>query len=372
MILSTVTFTLTLLYSLFILKCHFEWKKIENRSEEKLISNDITVSVVIPFRNEAQNLPTLIRSLKDQNYPTANVVFIFVNDHSNDDSMEVAKNNCCNAGIENAIFLESPAESKKAAISFAVEHSHSEIIITTDSDTQMGKEWISSLVNIFSNNDTGMICGPVKLYGRKNFSGRMQEMEFYGLTGIGAASIHINKPMFCNGANLAFRRQDFNRVGGYENSLSQSGDDTQLMQKIHNVINKKIIFIKDKRSIVVTGTLTKSKDLLRQRKRWASKIPFTLSAYTILIAILAWFVHGLLLAQIIYSIINSEYFFLFLSIVIKVLIETILIKSVAEFYNEKVSWFLMLITQPLYCIYIFYIGMTAPFGKYNWKDRNVR
>ena len=40
------------------------------------------VSIVIPFRNEANNLPDLLKSLEAQNYPKDQLEFILVDDHS--------------------------------------------------------------------------------------------------------------------------------------------------------------------------------------------------------------------------------------------------------------------------------------------------
>jgi cellulose synthase/poly-beta-1,6-N-acetylglucosamine synthase-like glycosyltransferase len=56
------------------------------------------VSIIIPFRNEEDNLPALLESLKKQNY-TGMMEVIFVNDRSEDNGVGVIKNSPCNNAI---------------------------------------------------------------------------------------------------------------------------------------------------------------------------------------------------------------------------------------------------------------------------------
>ena len=46
-------------------------------------------SIVIPFRNEAENLPDLLKSIETLNYPKHLFEIIFVDDESEDNSVEI-------------------------------------------------------------------------------------------------------------------------------------------------------------------------------------------------------------------------------------------------------------------------------------------
>ena len=48
------------------------------------------VSIIVPFRNEEANLPTLLEMLKQQDYP--NIEIILANDQSTDNSLKIAEN----------------------------------------------------------------------------------------------------------------------------------------------------------------------------------------------------------------------------------------------------------------------------------------
>ncbi len=364
-----ITLCVTFLYCIFILYCYYSWNTIHDRTEKKIQPADIKVTVIVPFRNEASNLPGLIQSLKLQDFPRQNHQVILVDDHSTDASMEAAMKMCESEAMDHVVFLRSPKHSKKEAISFAVGHSTSELIVTTDADTQMGSEWLSVMVDEYSATNAALICGPVKISGAKKYSERLQEIEFCGLNAMGAAMIADDNPMFCNGANLAFNRAVFNVLKGYENSRTSTGDDTQLMMKIHRAGLGRIIFLKDRRAIVETRIIEDKSDLLHQRKRWASKIPTTLSAFTIVIASLSWLAHGLILFLMIYSMLRFDFFVLAIVIGMKSLTEIIFLKSAGRFYGLTFQAPLIVLAQPVYCLYIFYVGLVAPFSSWEWKGR---
>ena len=281
MIVFKITLCLTFLYTLFLFWSLYNWKKIRDKSNINIDAKNVKVAVVIPIRNEEMNLPLLFKSLAIQDYPKENFQIIISDDHSTDLSMEIAEKFFLENNFLNGLCLRSPKQSKKEALSFAISKTEAELILTTDADTFMGKGWISAMVTEYSNSGVLMICGPVKLRGENNFMDKLQVAEFIGLSAIGASGINAQLPMFCNGANLAFPRKIFYESGGYEKSLSFSGDDTQLMLKIHKTHPGKISFLKDSRAVVKTNVVKGKSDFLQQRRRWASKIPMTLSPFAV-------------------------------------------------------------------------------------------
>jgi cellulose synthase/poly-beta-1,6-N-acetylglucosamine synthase-like glycosyltransferase len=372
MITGIVTLILSFFYSAYLIRCFYLWSGIEDRSEKKIESSNCKVTVVVPVRNESKNLPELLRSLNNQNYSKDNFRVIVSDDHSTDDTVAVAEAFFSSNKNLNGVCISSKGLMKKSAIESAIALSNEELIVTTDADVIVDNEWIASLVNEYEKSGACMICGPVKLTGGKTFFEKIQTIEFAGLLAIGAAELSVLRPMYCNGANLAFKRELFLEVGGFENSRSASGDDTQLLMKIHKLYPDKISFLKDKRAIVKTGVVTGLAGIFNQRKRWASKIPGTLSFKTIAIASLAWLFHFMLLFQFFVSVDSGEYLFFFLSIFLKVTAEIFFLKSAGDFFSIKVPVYLIAAVQPFYWLYIFIVGLTAPFGSYKWKERSVR
>jgi cellulose synthase/poly-beta-1,6-N-acetylglucosamine synthase-like glycosyltransferase len=142
--------------------------------------------------------------------------------------------------------------------------------------------------------------------------------------------------------------------------------------KIHKNAPGKISFLKDQRAVVETMAMKKVTGFWNQRRRWASKIVYTLSAFTVSISIVAWLVHVLLFIQFLNVFIHAEILFLFLPLAMKTISEWIFLRKTGTFLNEKFSGFVIISAQLLYCLYISCIGLLAPFGKYNWKGRRLR
>ena len=372
MIIYIITISLSVFYVIFLIWCLNNWIKIKDKSHDLLTVTNIKVAVIVPARNEAENLLLLLQSLAFQTYPTENLQIIISDDHSTDGTIEVAENFCKDNNIRNVICIRSPKPSKKEAISFAVQNSEAELIITTDADTFMGNEWVSAIIQEYVSTGSYMICGPVKLCGQRSYLEKLQSMEFIGLLGIGASCIKAKLPMFCNGANLAFSKKIFDEVGGYEKSLSLSGDDTQLMLKIHGCYPGKISFLKDSRAIVQTNVVKRRSEFLQQRRRWASKIPKTLSTFTVFISVFVWLVHVLMLVYFIYALIDFNFLVLFLPFIMISVSNIFMLKAVGKFFEEEISSWLVFLSLPLYCIYIGWVGLLAPIGTYQWKGRNVR
>lgn len=372
MIIYLITFCLTLFYVVFLFWCQNNWLKIRDKSLDDLRVTNIKVAIVIAARNEEANLPILLRSLIIQSYPKENYQIIVSDDHSTDNTIKITENIFKENNIKNGKCVSSPKESKKEALTYAIRNTEAELIISTDADTTMDKDWISSMVQEYESSGAYLICGPVKLTGQNNIFEKLQSIEFTGLSGIGASGIISNLPMFCNGANLAFSKKIFDEVDGYKHSLSYSGDDTQLMLKIHKSYKGKISFLKDSRAIIQTSVIKRNSDLLEQRKRWASKIPNTLSGFTIFISVLVWLVHFFLLIYFVKALMDFNFLLLFLPFIMITVSEIVLLKSVGKFFKENIPSWLVIVVLPFYCIYIVSVGLLAPFSTYQWKGRKVK
>ena len=82
---------ITFLYLLLILWLAFGFDKVKNFKVENL-KPETKFSIIIPFRNEAKNLPELLTSIGELNYNKTHYEFIFVDDESSDNSVEIITN----------------------------------------------------------------------------------------------------------------------------------------------------------------------------------------------------------------------------------------------------------------------------------------
>jgi cellulose synthase/poly-beta-1,6-N-acetylglucosamine synthase-like glycosyltransferase len=357
----------TLMYAAFLFWCRYHWNKIQPGAERKNVN--ISIAVVVPMRNESANILSLLRSLSKQKY--SNFEVILCDDHSTDETYAIVQNWINENKSVKAKCIRSDFHSKKMALTQCIESANADLIVTTDADCIMHENWLNSIVDQYVNKGSVMIAGPVLIHPGENMFQKIQSLEYAGLVAMSAASIHAHMPMFCSGANLAFEKKAFLEVGGYTDSKSISGDDTQLMRKINDQYPGKISFLKDERAVVTTQPAEMQSDFFDQRKRWASKIPATLSSFTILIALVAWLTHVFLLLQLFSSVLNNSYELFAIFFLIKVFAEILLLQSTSEFFELKIPFVLIILIQPLYALYISVVGAIAPFAKFRWKNRPV-
>src|SRR4030066_484056 len=263
-------FLLFLLHYLFFLQRIFRGlKNITLPTSEKLPYE--FVSVIIPFRNEEENILANLKSIESQSYPTEKYELIYADDSSEDNSLELLKNNIKKNNIR---LLSVPKDfsknaHKKRAIRYGIENAKGMIIVTTDADCIHDEEWLKSLVLSFDS-VTGFVSGSVEFETDNGLFSEFQKLEFAGLVLCGAGLIGAGHPTICNAANIAYRKKVFDEVGGFKDQMNlSSGDDELLMQKVSKDSDFKVKFCFDKKSIVKTPANKTIRDFYQQRKRWA-------------------------------------------------------------------------------------------------------
>jgi cellulose synthase/poly-beta-1,6-N-acetylglucosamine synthase-like glycosyltransferase len=371
---------LVLYYTKFLLNIYFGLENLSYKVENKILSE--FVSVIVPFRNEDHNILTTYNSLISQNYPIDKYEIIFVNDSSEDNSLQILESmqNDLPSLLEKPnVFIYSVSNDylvnahKKRAIRFGIEKSKGDIIVTTDADCTHPKNWLRNLLK-FIDDETGFVSGPVEFRSNSNLFSEMQRLEFAGLVIVGAGLIGSGNPIICNAANIAYRKKAFEEVGGftYQMSLS-SGDDELLMQKIHRETNYKIMFALDKNAIVSTEANITINEFYNQRKRWASKGLFYGDKLLLVKLILIFLFYLSLIIQPVLGIFLSANFLLtfLISFLIKIFLEYLVIMKGTNLLFEPNILKPFLITEILQVPYIIVSGFMGMFGNFVWKDRKI-
>lgn len=361
-------------YIIFLLRIFFGLNNLKP-CEVDFTPSDF-VSVIIPFRNESDNILKSIRSIQTQDYPAEKIEVIFVNDFSQDDSLNKLS---ASQKPNNIKVLSVPVDfsinaHKKRAIRFGIQNAKGKIIVTTDADCVHDKSWLKSLLSCMKD-DVGFISGPVEFYSDDSFFSRLQKIEFAGLVITGAGLIGSNKPIICNAANLAYRKSAFSSVNGFNDQMNlSSGDDELLMQKIWKETDYKVKFCTNKKAIVKTDPNKTVKQFYQQRKRWASKGLFYADKLLIVKLILIYLFYVGLLAQFGLGMFHSIYFLFsfFVSFLLKITTEYLVLKKGSNilFDNSLLKPFLL--AEIIHLPYIIIAGISGAMGNFIWKDRTVK
>ncbi|MDR3667954.1 MAG: glycosyltransferase [Ignavibacteriaceae bacterium] len=334
------------------------------------------ISIIIPFRNESKKILKSLESIEKQDYPRDKFEVIYVNDFSDDDSLEILgkAEKAKNIKILSVPEEYSKYQHKKRAIRFGIENSHGSIIVTTDADCLHGVNWLRTLIGQFDS-ETGFVSGPVEFLEESTLFNRMQRLEFAGLVLTGAGLIGINEPIICNAANIAYRKKAFNEVSGfsYKHSLA-SGDDELLMQKIRKETNYKIKFCMDKGAVVKTSSNGSLNQFYQQRKRWASKGLFYSNHLLILKLIMIFLFYLSFPVQLILGIFYDPIFLFWMLVcfVIKAMMEYMILRTGSNILFNKSILKPFIPAEILHIPYILIAGISGSLGNYIWKERKIK
>lgn len=335
-----------------------------------------SLTVVIPVRNEAGNLPALLADLNRQTYHNFEV--IVADDASTDETAARARAFARTASYPLTVLAlaDDPAVAspKKRAIAQSIEQATGTLIVTTDGDCRVGPRWLESIARFQVRSEAKLVSGPVTFTTDRSVFGSLQTVEFASLIGAGAATMTQGRPTMCNGANLCYQKAIFRDVGGFA-GIDQvaSGDDELLMHKIAARYPGGVRFLKSRDAIVETGAHRSLTAFYRQRKRWAGKwrsysslFPTLLAVFvflcnlTPLLALAGWGLGlvsgGTALAIILLKLI-PEWFFL---------------GSVLLFLRKRAALWWIPATQLIYPFYVVFFGIAAQQPGVVWKGRRLQ
>jgi cellulose synthase/poly-beta-1,6-N-acetylglucosamine synthase-like glycosyltransferase len=362
----------------------YGWKKIlEFPSENK--PSEMRFSIIVPFRNEAKNLPILLTSLAKINYPGSKFEILLVNDESDDHSVAIIKTFQQNHSEFNIKILENKRTSnspKKDAISIAINSAKFEYIITTDADCLVPENWLKTYNNFILKTNNKLIAGPVALISssaentnnkQKNILRNFEELDILSLQASTAGAFGIKKAFMCNGANLCYEKNAFIEVSGFSgNDEIASGDDVFLLQKFKQK-NYKIGFLKSREAIVFTRAQRSFGNLISQRVRWASKAPAYKSLFAKFTGIIVLLMNlSLVIAAILVFFQVLPYQPILIIFLVKFNMDFVLIHSSAKFFKRKTALRSYFWSSAFYPFFSTYVAFKSLFSGFNWKGRQFK
>jgi cellulose synthase/poly-beta-1,6-N-acetylglucosamine synthase-like glycosyltransferase len=236
-----------------------------------------TIDIIIAARNEEKNIRECIISILGQEYPYEKYKITIINDQSTDNTEKIV-NELIKEYPERISILTVSERPKSIspkinALTLGIKKTNNEIILTTDADCFVTKNWLSSTIKYFSD-DVGITSGLTLYENRFAISDLLfgiQFLDFLSHTSVGAGSIGIGAVNSTNGSNMAFRRSAYTASGGFEKFENiNSGEDSLLAQRIVGTKQWKARFVASK-SFVTTFPAASWKTFLHQRMRWVGQ-----------------------------------------------------------------------------------------------------
>lgn len=353
------------IYAITIALLIYGFSKIKNYSDNGKNSDPKSnFTIIVPFRNEAENLPQLLQSFSKLNYPKNLFELILVDD----DSAQAF-----NPGIqeyrirviENSRISASP---KKDALFSAIRIITSDWIITTDADCTVHQDWLLTLDSYIQQHHPEMIAGAVAYESQNSFLEQFQQLDMASLQAATIGSFGLRKPFMCNGANFAYTKSIFTELNGFEgNDSIASGDDVFLLQKAVALFPEKVHYLKAFNNVVFTKPLNDWKSLFYQRVRWASKTGSYQSTFGKFLA-LAVFAGNCSWLLAIGGFLISGFPLWLPLLLIKCVIDYILIRKYSIYLKQRTTIY-YIAASLFYPFFSTGVAVYSMIGTYEWKGR---
>ena len=178
-------------------------------------SNNLTATtnftVIIPARNEEENLKIYLPSVLQQSYPKKLFEVIVIDDYSTDATAELVREmqgqyvNLKLLRLKDLLPDVALNSYKKKAIELAIGQATGDWVMTTDADCLVNENWLQCFADFIAERDPVFVAAPVSFFNHHSFLSIFQSLDFMSLQGITAASVNQGFHSMCNGANLAYK-----------------------------------------------------------------------------------------------------------------------------------------------------------------------
>ncbi|HKK40197.1 MAG TPA: glycosyltransferase [Cryomorphaceae bacterium] len=222
------------------------------------------LSIVVPFRNEAKNLPELISSLEDVNFAFP-VEFIFINDQSQDNSVSIVDS------FNQSRIISTNREGKKFAILKGLDVANYQWALTLDADVKITQDFVFAL-QALDVSHAKMFLFALSPQHRPGPVSAFFDLEFIALQSIGIGMAQKENPILSNGACLLFEKKAFAEANRERTDYHiPTGDDIFGMFAIADLYGSHAIEVAAAYPLVSVSFPEKMTTLFQQRSRWISK-----------------------------------------------------------------------------------------------------
>jgi cellulose synthase/poly-beta-1,6-N-acetylglucosamine synthase-like glycosyltransferase len=346
---------------IFFLRYHFLVYPIVDRKKWPKIT------VLIPARNESENLPECLRSLEKMDYPKDQLQIILGNDQSTDGTLTIMKDwQMKDVEVKIIDIQENPSPQKmngKAhALSKMIEEATGDYLLFTDADCEVGELWVKSMVSAVVQSKASYVTGVTWVKSEGLFQ-RLQNLDWVLTLGMVKVMTDRGKSITSMGNNMLIHKNDYLTVGGFEAAPFSLTEDFEIakclnqhgFEGIHHVSKENLVFTKGKSTI---------KSLLSQRQRWMSGAMGLSFPWKLLLGLQVLFFPAILLFLMSNGWIAGWIWF------VKILLQSYFIRQVLSKTEQYIPWKTLFLFE-IYYIYTSWMTLLYYFFRstVEWKGR---
>lgn len=331
------------------------------------------LTALVAVRNEAENIRPCLDALLRQTYPRELYEVVVVDDGSEDGTWEVLQEYAKRYRNLKVVRSWGPSEGltgKQRALALGVRASEGELILSTDADGLVPPTWAEEVSEYFSE-DVGMVLGyalPSRMGRGLGIFRALETADMLFLQTVAAGCVGWGKPLSAIGKNIAYRKEAYREVGGFEGMGFQPNEDMALVQKMGSTAWK-VSFMKGGPVVELRGSPSLGR-FWERRVRWASAGVFS-SPLLFGLNFLAFCTHLFLVLSVI---VLGSYFFGMLAMYSCVLVGATHLLLLAQGGSlsgrPEVIWALPFFS-PFFVLYTLAVGLVVltPGRRMKWRGR---
>lgn len=230
----------TAIYTTFLFWLDRGVAHISKEDRDKPFPSDLQpISIIIAAKNELSNLPRLLKSLSELDYPSDRFELIIVNDHSTDGSREYlqTQTHCPNLKHINYYHETSNLIGKKAAIQQGIDAAQYDILAFTDADCIVPPSWLREINRGMTQDTDYMLSYSIIKHSPTDGIMRLKNFERSAYYALASAGLYYHIPFTSMACNMVYRKSLFTASGGFNEigHLASGDDDLLLMKMMPNV-----------------------------------------------------------------------------------------------------------------------------------------
>ena len=190
----------------------------------------VRVAVVLPVRNEALHLGSVLQSVLDQTFPADRLEIIVVDGRSSDATVSIAERLLAERG--NWRIVSNPTLTIPSGMNLGIRLTTADVVVRVDGHTWLEPEYVDRCVQLLASTGAANVGGLMRPRGQ-GLIGTAMAVALCSRFGIGDSRFHYSdREEFVETVYMgAFRKQVLDELGGYDISVL-SNEDFELNHRI--------------------------------------------------------------------------------------------------------------------------------------------